>query len=144
MDWTGKRPCTRYPDVFNTADQSVLNYALCKQAQDGRISVASDPFMVWPGSPSALRMPLDDILEPRESPFVLHWAGIRRPLFRGMHRGDVLRHYERRYFEEMSSRPWERRFRVVQTVAWDYSLRWSVRGKIWLARQLRRYHRCPG
>jgi len=135
MDWSGSIPRSRYPDLFRTADQAVLNYVLCKQAALGRIRLATPHFQLWPREDAVLGKSLDEALSPPGEAFILHWAGIRRPLFRDMERGDVLQFYEDYYFNRLApSVP--RWFKVSQAVLWDYSLRWSVRLKIAVSRIL--------
>lgn len=130
-------PKPRYPDFFCTADQSVLNYALWKWHREGKIQMKSEAFGIWPAAKTALQMEFDEFVSPNLPAFVLHWAGVRKPLFRDMPRTDILRHYEATYFRDVAPQAC-RNVLVPQAIWWDYSLRWSVRAKMKVAQIIRR------
>ena len=70
-------PRLRYPEIFQLAEQGLLNYFLFKNQDLGRITVTSVPFMEWGGDPAPERVLIQGQHLNIDKPLVLHWAGCR-------------------------------------------------------------------
>ena len=51
MDWQTRT--VTYPDIFKMGEQGLCNYVVFRQAQQGKLTIRREPFMVWPGEARA-------------------------------------------------------------------------------------------
>ncbi len=113
----------RYPDMFNAGDQGVLNYVVNQRAATGRLTVARTPFMKW-GREEMSEFAVAKLSDASPYPFVIHWAGLKKPRFGQMLRADILRHFEGAYYEKISNGLARRHSRVLRSEI----ERWFSRG----------------
>lgn len=105
----GNPPAIRDPAVFKLGEQGLFNYVLMKAAAAGRVSVARERFMEVGDNPEVFAFDLARG-DPTQPPFLVHWCGLRQSRFSAMVRGDLLLHFERRYYSQL---PFGRLRRVV-------------------------------
>ena len=97
VHWSAPRRVVQ-PDAFNASDQGVLNYVLLKKAAQGSVRVARVPFMKWGERELAkLHVPTPG---DATQPYIVHWAGLKRPRVGQMLRSDILLHFERAYYRD--------------------------------------------
>lgn len=113
--WTEPPRLLRH-DVFRNVDQGPLNYVLLRKFQDGAITMRWHNFMWWSGEPT-LRIDARRLHDGDAYPYMLHWAGPKRPLFRQMPQQLVLDTYERLYYARIPNGRL-RRDRIVANETW--------------------------
>ena len=95
-------PYWKYPQLFPTVDQSLLNYLLPTLADAGKINLATSDFMIWSKSTAAKELGLNDIIEKKLDEGLIHWAGdLRTPELKNMTRPDILQFFESVYYERI-------------------------------------------
>lgn len=106
IEWTSPR-ATSKPEIFNRGDQGVLNYVLMKKLAAGQITVARVPFMKW-GEEEMNEFDLARINADSPYPYLIHWAGLRKPRMKDMVRSDILFKFEDYYYSRIPL-AWPRR-----------------------------------
>jgi len=107
-------PRLRYPDIFRCADQGILNYVVHSLAQQGSITLASCPFMVWApnagaagvSSPAGIGRPL-----------LIHWAGPKPLRIRKMACHGLLKYFEDMYYSQLPFGNLRRRLNTATRIA---------------------------
>jgi len=149
IDWSGVIPYVRDPKTYCCADQGVLNYFLHQQAGKGRITLESIDFAQWPKTPRARGLRFAESLSHGGIPFMLHWAGLRKPFLRDMIRHDIIEFFENEYYRGVrfggaiklaraASYAWTS-YRIKLVVGTKIKLGQSI-GPRWVA-QLKRFFR---
>jgi hypothetical protein len=103
VEWTWPRKLVR-PSVFMGGDQGILNYVVNEQCRLGRIRAARVPLMRWPGN-GMHGLSAESVANRSCPSLVIHWAGLKRARHRNMQGADILRYYERRYYERLPAGP---------------------------------------
>ncbi len=98
-----ERPQFRYPDVFNAADQGLLNYIVQKRVQVGELTIRRLPFQKWAGWISPLRVRPRHLHEASPHSYLIHFAGPKKTLFSASRNGHLLRHFEAAYYARLPS-----------------------------------------
>lgn len=99
VEWSMPR-VLRHPQCFMPGDQGVLNYVLNKKAKSGEIVVDRKPLMRWPAHGLGGLSPGE--LESRTAPpFIIHWAGLKKFRLSSMPGSELLKFFERKYFEDV-------------------------------------------
>jgi hypothetical protein len=118
----GALPQPTHPEVFSPVEQGILNYVLMKKAQQGALTLARLPFMVWGFNRIPRRgpqaIPVRSLTLDSPHCRVMHWAGHRkRTCFLLMRNGRILRHFESCYYTRV---PAGRRKRLMRSasLAW--------------------------
>jgi lipopolysaccharide biosynthesis glycosyltransferase len=101
VNWEVSPPTLKDSEIFKNGEQGVLNYVLLKKAATSELTLASVPFMRWPG------YGIDDIDIGKfndTSPYqnIIHWAGLTRPRISAMPRSDILEFFEDYYYSRIS------------------------------------------
>ena len=112
VNWTTTPPSLKYPEIFKNGDQGVLNYVLLKKAGAGQVSVGGIPFMKY-GLEDIGDFDLSKIAANSPYPFVIHWAGLKRPRIKAMIRSDILLFFEDYYYSKIRFGKTINRYRVV-------------------------------
>ena len=92
---------SKYPELFKHADQGVLNYVLVKASQNGKAKIRYTDFWIWPETPEACKINLQNIQKKMGIPYILHWAGAKPIDFRKFARYDILKFYEDFYYSRV-------------------------------------------
>lgn len=127
VDWSG-RPKLRHETLRN-GDQGALNYVLNQKAALEGLPVERRKIMRWPGH-GLDGLNADTIARKVAPPLVIHWAGMKKPRLGAMAGPDILRYFERAYYDRL---PNGTALRITR--AWRYVLR------EWLAPLLARLKR---
>lgn len=107
LEWSMPRRA-RHPQFFMGGEQGVLNYVLLGMEARGEIRIARRTLLRWPGH-SMAGLSAEAVARGAAPALVVHWAGMKKMRLGAMVGGDLLRHFERRYYERMpAGRP--RRF----------------------------------
>jgi lipopolysaccharide biosynthesis glycosyltransferase len=112
VNWTTTPPSLKYPEIFKNGDQGVLNYVLSKKAEAGQVTIGGIPFMKY-GLEEIGDLDLSKIAENSPYPFVIHWAGLKRPQIKAMIRSDILLFFEDYYYSKIRFGKTINRYRVV-------------------------------
>jgi hypothetical protein len=81
-------------------DQGVLNFVLNEQQRLGNVRTARVRLMRWPGH-GMQGLDAASVSKGTCPSLVIHWAGMKQVRQRNMPGADVLRYYERRYYERL-------------------------------------------
>lgn len=100
VQWSEPRR-VKYPELFNPSDQGVLNYVMLGKLAAHELTVARTPFMKW-GEAEMRDFELDRLHDASPYPFLIHWAGLKKRRHGQMLRADILRHFERAYYAQIS------------------------------------------
>lgn len=102
VDFPRPRFKRQYAHVFPYGPhQGILNYIIPKLSQTGAATVRYVPFWLWPSSPRAEAITVDQ-LRSRTSPgLIVHWAGLNQFDRRNLVRYDLFRFFEDRYYERV-------------------------------------------
>lgn len=119
----------RYSEMFNPGDQGVLNYVVLERLVAGALTVARTPFMKW-GSAEMAEFKVSSLGHDSPYPYLIHWAGLKNLRLRRMLRADILRHFERAYYERISFGPVRHWARLVR----EEAERWQRRAVRLLSR----------
>jgi lipopolysaccharide biosynthesis glycosyltransferase len=89
-------------DVFYQYDQSLLNYFLPRQDQDGAIRLGTFPMMLWSDAEETKALSLQRLKEGSDYQCLIHYAGVTRvsDLSR-MTRPDILLFFEDYYYQHV-------------------------------------------
>lgn len=110
--------------TFPLVDQSMLNYLLPVFSNEGRIKVHSEyKYMIWSQDVINGSISIEAMKDGTKFPFLIHWAGaLRIPYLRKMSRNDILRFFEKKYYEKLPLGNVLRYIRKVLPLS-DYYLR---------------------
>jgi hypothetical protein len=128
LEWTLPRRLRR-TDAFMGGDQGVLNYVLLQEEAQGGVEIDRRPLMRWPGHGL-------DGLDPASvsagtaPPLVIHWAGMKANLLRGMPGGDLLQFFEDRYYERLPLGRFRRRLALWRHLWTQWSAAVGVRARL--------------
>lgn len=109
--WSSPRS-TLKPEIFNYGDQGVLNFVLMKKLAAKEITVARVPFMKW-GEEEMNEFDLARINPESPYPFLIHWAGLRKPRMKDMLRSDILFKFEDFYYSRIAFAAPRRQMRLL-------------------------------
>jgi hypothetical protein len=84
-------------DVFHCGEQGVLNFVLAKMQQEGRLTLAREPFTQWPPGMREDAIDLDQIRHGAGYDFLLHWAGIKQAAIQDAPLAHVLTYFQEIY-----------------------------------------------
>lgn len=100
IDWSGMPPKLRHPSLFMPGDQGVLNYVLNQKSALAGLSVDRRKIMLWPGygMKSVNATTVEDCSAPS---LIVHWAGYKAPRLVDLPGSDLLRFFERKYYERL-------------------------------------------
>lgn len=102
IKWS-QTPSIIYPDVFKLAEQGLLNYILQKKHSQSEITLRRIHFMQWGKSQKVKNIELRNLNSSSSCyPFVIHWAGLKRPLYNQMVNGFILSFFEDYYYSKFS------------------------------------------
>lgn len=101
----------KWPEIFNYADQGIINYILAWKKQKKEITVRYRDFFIWPGIERANQIDFESIKRKEGIPAVLHWAGIRPVDFKKFLRLDLLTFFEDYYYARIPGGKTKRRLR---------------------------------
>jgi len=99
IQWSAPRKVLQ-PEIFNYGDQGVLNYVLMKKLAARDVTVARIPFMKW-GEEEMNELDLARLDAQSPYPYLVHWAGLRKPRMRDMPRSDILFKFEDYYYSKL-------------------------------------------
>jgi len=121
VDW--QTATITHPEVFKMGEQGLVNYMVLRKAQQGKLTVRREPFMVWPGVPAlAEHIQLKDLNPEGRHQQLIHWAGLRwGKTVEEMPRSEILLHFEEIYYQRVPLGAWLRewrraRFRIQRTL----------------------------
>ncbi len=98
--WTEPRRVL-HPELYNPSDQGVLNFVVLERLAAGRLTVARTPFMKW-GAAEMSEFEVASLTKASPYPYLIHWAGLKKRWHRRMLRADILDHFERSYYSQLS------------------------------------------
>jgi hypothetical protein len=130
VDWQTRT--VTHPDIFKMGEQGLCNYVVFRQAQQGKLTIRREPFMVWPGEAALTRhIQLSDFTAGGPHQQVIHWAGFgwgKSP--ENMPRSEILLFFEDIYYRGIpfgASIRQLRRMRVLMRRALLIPLKAAVR-----------------
>jgi hypothetical protein len=131
VNWTMPRRL-RHPEYFMPGDQGILNYVLNRKAAVEGMEIERRQIMRWPGN-AMTDLNVRSVSNGTAAPLVIHWAGMKKTLIRGMVGADLLLFFERFYYGRMPSRNTRR----VLAIAYHVWLQWfnAVRSRVRLRRR---------
>lgn len=97
IEW-GNPSKLRIPNILSNADQGILNYFLSKQEQKGTLEIGKGDFMIWGYHENVNDLDLDQIINGKGYPKLIHWAG-NIYNFDSMMRQDIIECYQKLYYE---------------------------------------------
>lgn len=100
VDWSRFPSRVKYPHIFKQGEQGVFNYVLNRCVTAGRLTLALDRILLWPGR-GMEGINAAGIAARETPPLVVHWAGLKRLFMRKMIGYDVLAYYETLYFSRL-------------------------------------------
>lgn len=101
LNWDSRT--VAHPDIFKKGEQGLLNYVALRKAQQGKLSIRREDFMVWPGNlRHAAHIDVRNLTHHSPYEQVVHWAGLcwGKPL-RQIPRSDILLHFEKLYYSRI-------------------------------------------
>ncbi len=102
-------PRLLHPEIFKLGEQGLLNYLLAKKMAAGAIALERVRFMETADGVPQVSV---EALRRREgNPFVIHWCGLRAPVFSQRPRYDLLRYFEDLYYRRVRGGALRRRLR---------------------------------
>jgi len=120
LDWQIRT--VKHPEVFKMGEQGLVNYMVLRKAQDGKLTIRREPFMVWPGEAArAEHIQVRDFTPEGRHQELIHWAGLRwGKTLEEMPRSDILSYFEKIYYRRVPLGAWLRewrraRFRIDRT-----------------------------
>lgn len=99
VEWTLPRRL-RYPEYFMGGDQGVMNYVILQKEAFEGLRVERRTIMRWPGN-SMGGLDVKSVSNGTAPPLVIHWAGMKKTLLRGMVGADLLLFFERFYYQRL-------------------------------------------
>ena len=101
VEWN-ELPKLLHPDMFIGGDQGILNYLIAKKAQEGKLTIVNQKFMLWGKDYVIDSLDINKIIDKSNSyPYLIHWAGTRHFLIKKTCRNDILKYFENYYYSEM-------------------------------------------
>jgi len=101
IEWSEPRNVI-YSDVFKMGEQGLLNYILQKKHSQGKIALKQAQFMEWGKSQDVQNIDLKNFnSESRGYPFIIHWAGLKQPLYSQIANGFILSFFEDYYYSKI-------------------------------------------
>jgi len=97
VEWTLPRRL-RYPEYFMGGDQGVMNYVILQKEAFEGLRVERRTIMRWPGN-SMDGLDVESVSKGTAPPLVIHWAGMKKTLLRGMVGADLLLFFEKFYYQ---------------------------------------------
>ena len=130
-----------YQQHFMGGDQGVMNYVvLQKEAFEG-LEIHRQTIMRWPGN-GMEDLSVEAVTSGKAPALVIHWAGMKALLLRGMVGGDLLQFFEDWYYARMPMGRLRRRFDLVRHIwkacSFEVGRRMKARWRKWFP------HRRPG
>lgn len=113
IDWSCIPPKLRHPTLFMPGDQGILNYIINQKVQLSGLIVERDQIMRWPGH-GMHSITASSITDRSAPPRIIHWAGFKAPRLAGMPGSDVLRMFEKAYYNRLPGRHWRRRLAALR------------------------------
>lgn len=101
IEWSEPRKVI-YSDVFKMGEQGLLNYILQKKHSQGKITLKQYEFMEWGKSQNVQNIDLKKFnSESIGYPFIIHWAGLKQPLYSQITNGFILSFFEDYYYSKI-------------------------------------------
>jgi hypothetical protein len=99
IHWTMPRTTTP-PNTFMNGDQGLLNYILNQKAALQSLQVERRQIMRWPAH-SLEGLDADTVAKGRAAPRIVHWAGLKKTRQRDMLAADLLKFFEKYYYNRL-------------------------------------------
>jgi len=99
VEWTLPRRL-RYPEYFMGGDQGVMNYVILQKEAFEGLRIERRTIMRWPGT-SMEGLDVESVSKGTAPPLVIHWAGMKKTLLRGMVGADLLLFFEKFYYQRL-------------------------------------------
>jgi hypothetical protein len=99
VEWTLPRRL-RYPEYFMGGDQGVINYVILQKEAFEGLRIERQTIMRWPGSHMG-GLDVESVSKGTALPLVIHWAGMKKTLLRGMVGADLLVFFEKFYYKRL-------------------------------------------
>lgn len=96
-----ERVKTKDPETFSNFDQGIYNYLLPKLESKGRITLGATSFMIWGEKTYVSAIKIQDVLDKKSSPYLVHWAGTMKPILRKVDGGMLLQYFEKQYYSKI-------------------------------------------
>ena len=93
IEW-GNPSKLRMPHILSNADQGILNYFFHKQEKRGLIEIGKADFMIWGYDKNVNDFGLDEIINGKGYPKLIHWAGNINN-FDALLRQDIIEYYQK-------------------------------------------------
>jgi hypothetical protein len=90
----------RRQDIFFW-EQGVLNFILLRMAQQGEVTIRRDMFMRWAGALPPEHVTAERITNGPPYDFLVHWAGLKRPILSKNLLPHILIHFETAYYRAL-------------------------------------------
>jgi hypothetical protein len=114
VDWQART--VNHPDIFKMGEQGLCNYVVLRWAEQGKLTIRREPFMVWPGDVARTEhIQLCDLIPAGPHREVIHWAGFgwgKSP--EEMPRSEILLFFEEAYYRGVPGGAWLRQFRRLR------------------------------
>ncbi len=101
------------PETFANFDQGIYNYLLPKLESSGRLTLGKARFMIWGEKSHIATITLKDIINKKNNPFLIHWAGTVKPLLRKVDGGEILTFFEKEYYSKVPFGKIKRLYTVI-------------------------------
>lgn len=127
LEWTLPRRL-RCPEYFMGGDQGVMNYVILQKEGFEGLSIERRTIMRWPGT-SIEGLDVESVSKGTAPPLVIHWAGMKKTLLRGMVSADLLLFFEKFYYERLPAGMLRRVLANCYHVWLQYlhAVRWRIR-----------------
>jgi hypothetical protein len=99
VEWTLPRRL-RYPEYFMGGDQGVMNYVILQKEAFEGLHIERRTIMRWPGN-SMEDLDVESVSKGTAPPLVIHWAGMKKTLLRGMVGAELLLFFEKFYYQSL-------------------------------------------
>jgi hypothetical protein len=111
LDWQARTVI--HPEVFKNGEQGLFNYVVLRKAQQGKLTIHRESFMIWPGeSVRAEHIQVNDFTPEGRHRQLIHWAGLRwGKTLEEMPRSEILLHFEKLYYRRVPVGGWLRHWR---------------------------------
>lgn len=116
LDWTEPR-IMKHREVFTFGgEQPVLNYIIMKKIAEGKITVRRNFFMRESQHPDSSAVKIENLIQKKGYPFIIHWhdkkPDVFLPSMRKIPRADILRYFEKIYYEKSGYNGMQRLYRI--------------------------------
>ena len=99
VEWTLPRRL-RHQEYFMGGDQGVMNYVILQKEAFEGLRIERRTIMRWPGN-SMDDLDVESVSKGTAPPLVIHWAGKKKTLLRGMVGADLLMFFEKFYYQRL-------------------------------------------